>query len=279
MGTSSLYDLTMRANVLLTDVNDRDVLVYEDHRYLLFVTWYAAYKRIITPPINLVYFDKHDDLSPLSAEAMGKVKTLISSTDARQILSFVEWELNGLDSDWLKAMMELGLIGDAVLIGAVNPENLEDDEHEYTDHKGTKHVVYSVPHLWSSLSHKGALSDKAISYRYSKIWGVIGWNPSQYPNGLSDEQILLDFDLDCFTYEPAEWIGMRAWDREILDKMLSEESKSPYTTGWTGYRFLRGLLRKTPYITIAKESYYCGGTRQSEDALQNLLSALRYTEL
>lgn len=269
--------LSERANVVRRDVEigDREqpIFVYEDHRYLVFALWLARHHGVFSEPITLVWHDKHDDCRPLIPAVRTRARELAGTADPRDVLTFVEWELASRDDDWVHALFEMNLVGDAVLIGATVDGNLTDPPTPYVDLAGRSHVVRQLPFLWDALTPRGDLVDLAVP-SLRPLWNSIGWGNHNHvwgftPPGGSVPMTVVDFDLDCFTAEVMgetiplpDDIFFPRW--ETTDHRTSGLYQSPK-------QFLRELCaRSLPFITIARESPYCGGIRNSQIILEQV---------
>ncbi len=271
--------LNQRANVIVKRRGGKRVVIYEDHRYYVFVLWHAAFSaKIITPPINVVCFDRHADFKDLMPTTKEKLARLKERADPAQILQAVEWDLSIDDGDWLKAAMELGLVGDAILVGVHSEVTLEQAVKHcrgtYRTLNDGEHTVYSVGHLWDGLNHQGCLSDGAYFEELHTIWDALGWNPlPTYKGGFVEtskngRQVALDFDLDCFSHIPFDGLPIRAWPENDFVQLFARESNATYTPGWTSQTFAMELARRSPFISIAKESQCCGGMTESQRILE-----------
>ncbi|MGB9032607.1 MAG: hypothetical protein WCC27_20955 [Acidobacteriaceae bacterium] len=99
------------------------------------------------------------------------------------------------DGDWVSGGMELGIIGDAIVLGAETGEG--EDEREgrcYKDLLGRQHMFFPLPLPHESLTHQGALADHY--HKPQGLWEALGWTPSGRLEGKTS--IALDFDLDVF---------------------------------------------------------------------------------
>ena len=58
---ASLGRLSQRVNVMTRYPNDKLVIIYDDHRWLLNVLFKIQKDRLLPGPPKLVFFDSHDD--------------------------------------------------------------------------------------------------------------------------------------------------------------------------------------------------------------------------
>ncbi|MBX3233566.1 MAG: hypothetical protein KIT84_11220 [Labilithrix sp.] len=314
MGPPTMSRLSHRANYDVHTVREKPLVLYEDHRSLFFVLWYALHAaKVIERAPLLIYFDGHDDAKPVSGKALARLRELrAGAPTAREVFDFVEWELSPLDDDWLLAAMELGLVGDAICVGAsctpnldshadLDPEAVEsarrmrelfsgakgkDEPHRvlpgrgeelcarYEDHGGDSHRIWLLPHLWKALATRGALEDAVRASYFGSLWDALDWDPSSgwFKGTTGLTPIVLDVDLDCFAIS-AEG-GTFAWPPRFF-KRFTERSDS----GQTALDFLAGLEHRVAFRTVARESPYCGGTADSENILASLDHVLWNGEL
>lgn len=251
-----------------SEQDDRlDVLVYEDHRTILTVLAFAKELGSIAFPVNLVYHDLHDDCFSPSPSAMKIIRDFQKTWPGlREFWSFVEWDLGREDHDWLIAGMELGLIGDAILIGGEEVREIENREPTHTDSLGRAHHLFSVGHVYSGLGHHGWLTDFAAPERFRRCWSALGWNGRRFEGDLP-APLVVDFDLDCFTIA-APGARRIAWPLEIMEELF-RTSGAP-DTHYDARSFLRWLMSRAAFVTICRESRYCGGSKQAQRVLEQL---------
>ena len=258
-----LYELSGRMNINAYTFHDKHIILYDDHRTLLNVLFEA--KRLGTLPQtpNLIYFDLHDDAcasqpKSLLLERIG-VKELSEAT-SKLFWSFVEFDLGILDDDWLLTGMELGLIGNAILIGQEENCNIQDLHGRYVTEDKVGHELFSIPHLKYSLDSRGCLGDHIIKEPYYQNVRDI----MQFHNGRFDEgeikPFVLDFDLDCFTTECRE--KTYAWPEDIF--------RMEYDESYEVRRFMETLLSRASFITICRAPGCCGGIGESNKILSCL---------
>jgi len=276
-----MFALAQRCHVNVHSVRDKPLVVYEDHRFLLFVLWHAMHRaeaRLPSPPL-LITFDRHDDAKPPSTSAMGALRTLRQQATERDVLACTEWELSTLDDDWLLAAMELGVVGDVINVGAEETPNLDGFVTTHTDHLGQDHRIWQIPHLHSCLAYQGDLSDHARRNDLGSLWSALGWQPgSGFDSDPHDlPPIILDFDLDCFADDMSN--HLMAWPPELMLQRLRKASTYDLTRGWSAQGFLDALEDRIKFRTVALESGFCGGLSQSSQILDVLDQALWDSEL
>lgn len=314
MGPATMSRLSHRANYDVFSVREKPLVLYEDHRSLVFVLWHALHAaKVIDRAPLLIYFDGHDDAKPVTGTALARVRELrAGAPTAREIFDFVEWELSPLDDDWLIAAMELGLVGDAICIGASCTPNLEseadldaeavesarriremfsgttaqDEPHrilppragelcaKYVDHRGNTHRIWLLPHLWKALATRGALEDAFRADYFGSLWEALDWDPgnSWFKGTKGLAPVVLDVDLDCFAIS-AEGETF-AWPARFFRRFSKQSA-----TGRSALDFLAGLEHRVAFRTVARESPYCGGTAESENILASLDQVLWGGEL
>jgi hypothetical protein len=266
----TIYDLIHRGNINLYHYQDKHIVVYEDHRYLLNVLYALKLIGDLNHPFNLIYFDFHDDaLKP------GKHKVEMSKNFRKnppglaEFWQFVEFDLGSNDDDWLLTGMELGLINDAILIGSVENQNINDIVAGYKDHLNNKHHVYPISHLWHSLGDRGTIGDSVIKNKsYTEVRNILGFNTKDhYCQFTSDinRPFILDFDCDVFS---TEILGeTKAWPRERMFELFGTYIHGSQTSSRT---FVKSLIQRSSIITICRESGCCGGIKESNAILSNI---------
>ena len=259
----SLSNLSQRANINIKSTTNADVVIYEDHRTILNVLYFLKTQQQLEFPFDLILFDNHDDGCTPSETALNKInKFNQSSPSLQEFWSFTEFDLNGLDDDWIKAGMELNLINNVFLFNATET-NINFLEHYETKCFGTK-KYYNLGTLWNALSFRGCLYDAVKFDQYGELWEDFGWVYNREDGRFDfaqDRQFLLDFDLDCFSMS-------------ILDKrvaipkgLLIEKFKAQhihqnhYYYSWEN--FVRELIERSVITTICFENVFCGGYRET----------------
>lgn len=264
---SNIFSLTHRTNIHVYQSENKPIVLYEDHRSLVFVLWYALNKaKTYTKPPMLIYFDGHDDAKQPSIAAMRAAEEVRKGASEKDVFSFVEWELGGLDDDWLIAAMEIGVVGDALLVGCEDASNLQGFLSIHTDHRGDTHRIWHIHNLWDALEYQGALTDVVRKSEFQDLWTALGWEPRGWFNS-NETNLVLDFDLDCFA---GEFAGCTLpWPHDVLINSFQRQSRQ-LNNGMSAQRFLRTLCDRSPFVTIARESPYCGGTAHSQQILETL---------
>jgi hypothetical protein len=272
-----MNELDYRSNIIARKVFKKDVFIYEDHRYILNILSSAFHSKILTEAPTLVYFDKHDDGKD-STVPIDRIKQVRNNVNnLKEMWSFVEWELSTQDDDWLKVGMELGLIGDAILLGCNDASNFEDFRNIYKDHLGVEHLIFNVGHIWSGLSHQGWLVDRAQRNKYSEIWDLLGIENNQRISIDPEKQktkVILDFDLDCFTTSFLE--DTLPWQYEYFKKYFYKPCGRDYNRP---KEFIDKLIRTSEFITIARETDYCGSFQNNAQIFDSVNDIIFDNEL
>lgn len=267
-----MENLFLRANILKRNAFGNNVFIYEDHRYILNIIYTAFQRGVLNEPVTVIYFDRHDDGRTPVADMNLLRKYRNQMPTEKEFWSFVEWNLDPQDGDWIKTGMELGLIGDAILLGCSDPANFDEFSNEYLDHLGTMHNIYNVGTIWGGLSYQGWLTDVAQQEKYSPVWELLGLEDHLLFNIDKDKmktKFILDFDLDCFTTKLENYTI--AWPIEYFDKLFNDfEGKCEIKPR----EFLVGVIQKAEFITIARETSFCGGIENNNLILESLNSVL-----
>lgn len=260
---NNLSDLSKLPNFETFWFEEKNVILYDDHRCVLTVLFEAMRLGLTDRKTNLITFDLHDDARPLLPHTDKVIDGLLKSDvlllSSREFRSFVEFDISEKDDDWVNVGMELGLIDDIINIGCEENTNINDwKNHRYRDRLGREHTGYVLTHLGDELNtHGGRLGDKAIKSN-DNIRRIFGYDPYQPFGSISeDANFVLDFDLDCFT---TFCMGKRfAWPEAIFRK--------EYGNGTNAGHFIYKLISKAKFITICREPSYCGGIGESNKIL------------
>ena len=262
-------ELFYRSNVIYQKLGDQLVLIYEDHRTSLAVLDHANRKGLFPEPPTLVLFDRHDDAKPPNCgdERIQHIRS--NPLSPEEFWQFVEWELSPTDDDWVNAAMGLDLVGDVILIGACQTINVDDMNGKLTDASGKTHHIYEVGHLWEGLDYQGWLSDSARSMELQPIWDLLGWHPIR---GFTNDQVqlVIDIDLDCFTLKGPSGEALGWPDSTFLELFTKQPNFRSPRRPWTAAEFFNELADRSCYISIARESAFCGGIGESDRLLQLL---------
>lgn len=261
-------ELFLRSNILKRKAYDKKVFIYEDHRYILNVLYRAFNKSVLTEPVTLLYFDKHDDGKDPVSDINTLKKYRGNLPDEKEFWSFVEWEISCLDDDWIKTGMELGLIGDAILIGCPDPINFTEFSNSYKDHLGMEHIIYNVGTIWGGLAYQGWLTDTAQKQKFAPVWDLIGLVDNtcmELDSTKKKTKFVVDFDLDCFTTKLEEFTI--PYPLEYFYKLF--ESPSQYCHIKPSDVVI-DLIKEAEFVTVARESDYCGSIQNNNIIFENV---------
>lgn len=259
-----MQELSYRANINVHTIEidgvQKNVILYEDHRMILNVLYFARMKGILSMAPNLIYFDHHDDACEVSRYKTDKMKVLPISEDSFQTFwQFVEFSLSTLDDDWLWAGMSLDLIKNAVRVGGTQEDNIQRLNEVFNVQN---QYLYSIDHLDSELGNRGCFTDRFSQHADEDrlIRGIFGKNWADEKIEEHDVPFVLDFDLDCFTGEIDGKVI--AWPEIIFRKHYEEHFESK--------QLLRKLIKQSAFITICREANCCGGIGESNKILSYL---------
>lgn len=264
---TSIYGLSNHTNIEVYSFHDKYIILYDDHRSILNVLFETKKLGLFSTTPNIIFFDKHDDACNPRINAKDLFEKwgieIIEDVSSRDFWSFVEFDLSGLDDDWLLAGMELGLINHAVVIGQTENSNMRDLNNLFESSDGEVHELFDIYHLNYSLGSRGCLGDNVIKEPYYKnVRNIFEYN--QPPYGRYDKfskevtnPFVLDFDLDCFTTECED--NVYAWPEKILrEKYYDNEDVQD---------FMHKLINRSTIITICREPACCGGLGESNKIL------------
>ena len=247
-----------------------DCLLHKEHRWVLPIIFYKQQKKILPHPCTIVTFDAHQDtLDPSCSCKEDILRIRKSGITFNKIVNLCKEKLRKCNDDWIKAGMELGLIGDAVIFWAgeePNNENLENLK-EFKDQQENIHKIKLLGLPGKELEFQGDLSDTVRWEYLSELWKILRWQyNSQFSFAEDERKILLDLDLDCFI---VRWKGCYRfpWPDEVFKKEFLVQSKYQTTLGWTGKDFVDGLVKRAALLTIAREPYCCGDDTKANQVL------------
>lgn len=264
---TSIYGLSNHTNIEVYSFHDKYIILYDDHRSILNVLFETKKLGLFSTTPNIIFFDKHDDACNPHINAKDLFKKWgierIEDVSSRDFWSFVEFDLSGLDDDWLLAGMELGLINHAVVIGQTENSNMRDLNNLFESSDGEVHELFDIYHLNYSLGSRGCLGDNVIKEPYyDNVRNIFEYN--QPPYGRYDKfskevtnPIVLDFDLDCFTTECEN--NVYAWPEAIFREKYYDNEEVRH--------FMHKLINRSTIITICREPTCCGGLGESNKIL------------
>lgn len=263
----SIYGLSNHTNIEVYSFHDKYIILYDDHRSILNVLFETKKLGLFSTTPNIIFFDKHDDACNPQINAKDLFEKWgierIEDVSSRDFWSFVEFDLSGLDDDWLLAGMELGLIKHAVVIGQTENSNMRDLNNLFESSDGEVHELFDIYHLNYSLGSRGCLGDNVIKEPYyENVRNIFEYN--QPPYGRHDKfskevtnPIVLDFDLDCFTTECEN--NVYAWPEAIFREKYYDNEEVRH--------FMHKLINRSTIITICREPTCCGGLGESNKIL------------
>lgn len=268
---AKLSDLSQRANILHKTIDDKSLLLYEDHRYLLNILYFARFNKTIKGPVNLLRFDYHDDCRPndIPLDRLQYFRNF--DKPLSEFWSFTEFELSFLDDNWMTVGFDLGLISDVVLIGSESSGNIPGNGILF-DKFGNEHKINKVLHIWNGLEYQGWLSDIHRSEEFRPLWNILGWGNHQgrfsFNSALCPAPLVLDIDLDCFTLE---YEGItEPIPEHIFYNLMKRRPRHDLLAIWNTEQFLTQIIKHCEFITICMESNHCGGIRNAIRILQLL---------
>jgi hypothetical protein len=245
-------------------------ILHEDHRWVLPIVHFAQENGALPKPCTVIMFDTHHDALNPFGSAAAELKQLRASPSLQGVVALCEKSLSKNDDDWLKAGMELGFFGDAVILG-VRDDSDQESFRFYEDHQGCRHRIEMTSRPVGNLDYQGHLSDVCRRSEFEPMWNMLGWELSDHRfhflSGLP--KILLTIDLDCFAIRWTDYLFQ--WPTKIFEREFLEPSRYWSTEGWTGKSFLQALAMKAGLVTIERETGCCGGAEESEGILRNLI--------
>ena len=261
-----IHELSSRANINVYPVEfdgeEKYVVLYDDHRTLINVLFFARMKGILEDTPNLIYFDYHDD-----AALMWNVKrarrykpSQFSQKEFERFWNYVEFHSAADDSDWLCNGMYFNLIRDAVCVGVESDSNI-DFLNKFFRKRG-KHHLYKIRHLNIEMDSRGCFMDRGSqrNEEYKHIRDIFKHNQEGEVNEILNVPYVLDFDLDCFSGS----IGG-------VHKAWPEKAFWEHCYGDLDVRLLmRNTIRNSAFITICREPGYCGGLGEANKILSYL---------
>lgn len=251
-------ELPQRANVMVRKFNDKTIVIYDDHRWILNVLFYLKEKNYWgekTP--NIIYFDKHDDAAQPSKSMLKRVKRhLAGKISQRDFYSMVEFDMSYGDDDWVTTGMEFEFIKDVVCIGSKMNSNITNwNSNIYKTKLRKEHKGFCISHLISEIGYQGIIGD---TERYNQdIRDIFGYKDGAL---IPDNPYVLDFDLDCFTTECRDYTY--AWPEQIFWKEYVNHRDTKI--------FVDNVISNASIITICREPDCCGGIGESNKILSYL---------
>lgn len=229
---------------------ERPVIVFRDHRFLVPVLWLARQTGMVREGTDMFRFDAHLDCAGL--EEGRAAERFRQARDFSEVFGLARAVLSDRDDDWLALALEAGLVGRCVTVGP-------------PDSAGGRYAgrSYTVPMLEGLLDSRRKPRPEAVP----ELWEAAGW-PLAEPR-MADTPVLLDIDCDYFSFR---WRGgQNAW----LDRFYEREfDKRPVDCGAGQARsphwFMRSLIGRAPFVTVAVEPDFCGGEAEARGILGQL---------
>jgi len=244
--------------------------IHTEHRWVLPILRWAQEEARVPSPVALLLFDAHtDSTTPKCIRELERLRAKRFSAD--DLLRVCSEQLSERDDDWLKAGMELGLIGDAVVLGVSSGNFLQPHECVYKDHVGKEHRIVAMGHPGDEFGHQGKLGNAGRVDEFAAGWRTLGWECSaagvfRFAPNLGP--VWLDVDLDSFV---VHWDSFfLPWPAEVWEAKYLQESSYACTRGWTGQRFFEELLSHAGLVTIAREPSCCGDSRKAAQILADV---------
>lgn len=266
---TEFYKLGFRSNINHYTISsnygeDKDVLLYDDHRTLLNILFEIQKNKWIEVIPNLFYFDQHDDsVVPRGLSIEDRLKEFgdrkIIDIDSHEFWSYTEFDLSILDDDWLTAAFDFNLIKDAVCIGVQKDDNVHHTNERYKSAE-IKHRLLTMEHLGWEIGSRGQLGDSFKQDEDSLyLRSLFHFNVNE-PNKVDKTPFILDFDLDCFATDYLD--RTIAWPETIFYER--------YIGDFNVHNLMNRLISNTSLITICREPSCCGGLGESNRILSYL---------
>lgn len=260
-----MNELEYRANINVYDVDmgeiHKPVIVYDDHRTILNVLFFARMRGILKQAPNLIFFDWHDDACVRIRKRMlsaNKPKRF-TEKEYERFWRFVEFKCSPNDDDWLSSGMYFDLIKHAVRVGGEESSNIE-TLNEFFKHK--QHHMYAISHFDFETKSQGCFenrfSQKPEDNSHIRSIFDMRWNTDEDVE--NDVPLVLDFDLDCFTGSVGD--TRIAWPEQVFYRRYVENRYA--------YNLLYRTALRAEFITICREPYYCGGIGEANKIISYL---------
>ena len=249
------------------EMDDRRIIVYDDHRTILDVLYFAIQERHfdgVTP--SIISFDYHDDSVKLSPKQKQRAKAVrkrcFTKRNDELIWRYVEFELSGMDDDWVRIGMELGLIKHYIGFGhSFDACNIENGYEQYQTLDREVHHLYSNGHLDSVMGSRGVIGDESYGWQQKRddLLEDIQFQDGHFNTG-AVLPFVFDIDLDCFSAEFGNYTI--AWPEAVFSERYQEDLKVN--------TFVRSLIKRASLITICREPGCCGGIGEANRILELL---------
>lgn len=238
--------------------NRKKIYVCLNHR-VAYLCWLDAFRKgIIKSNALLFHIDFHADFW-LNDQQLIKEQEKIAITDEQKLKAFVKDRLDKLNTDFIVLSMYRGIIGDAISVSRKNDTHLygqlkngdyqTTDRHEFKDN-GNLHTFYlGGSSVLDLVGHYGLLTD---GWRHKDVQKV-------FKDAVRSQNVILDIDLDYFTYQSPEGRDDWAFNKRHLETIFQSAA------------FLN-LLNHIDMISIALEPSCCGGNNECRSILGKLNS-------
>jgi hypothetical protein len=275
-GKKSISNISHRSNIIHRLSSENEVVIFEDHRTILNVLFHLMDVRGISKPLDIIMFDYHDDFCDPSIEAIKRVHKFIKKPEKETLYNIVEFYLSHLDDDWVKAGMELGIIGNVFLFNS--KQTSVSFREEYKTKNYGKRYFYNVGDVWDALGHRGILNDP-IKVQYKQFWDDFGWELVNGKFKFKDNRnkFILDIDIDCFSTRVFN--RTIAIPNQVILPLLTEQSKPEYHYYYSSQQFIKDLISQSELVTICFETECCGGINQAFEIFNMLDDVLFNNEL
>jgi len=262
---------TLVANDSLGLVTGVDVpgFIHRDHRWVLPLIAWAQAKGHISRPSTLVMFDRHHDAAPTiarnSAEGTQLLRRCRNESNLADFISLCADHLTKNDGDWVKAGMDSGVIGDAVVFGVSDHFGMD---RFYVDIDGQRHALWLLSHVGDELAYQGKLTDRAYTDHYKELWNILAWDPGTFRT--PKQRWILDFDLDYFAVDAGDLGVVFPWPEKAYRSQFFQPCNARYVEGWTARMFLDEIFARCGLLTIAREPDYCGGESDCDQIFRDM---------
>ena len=274
------------------------ILLHKNHRWVIPLIAFYKKKLKMPEPWNLVVFDYHKDTIDPSDSLLQEISNLGSgsNTSISGLIRLCENEFRKdprtgipLNDDWVKAGMELGLIGNVVFFGVCHNNSYEECAsidvpcEKYVDMNSVNHSIYYFTEFPADLLVENQpMMDLYRKKDYEVLWETLNWEYSNERKCFGfvenpKRPVMVDIDLDAFVAHWGTHPQYRLpWTETIFkDKLFGREQPSAKagqncTIEWSSRRFLDELLNRSPIVTIALEPECCGGIENSLFTLRML---------
>lgn len=258
-----------RSNYDTFSFSGKRIILYDDHRSILNVLFFAKKMGLFKKTPNIITFDYHDDSIIPTDTKLNRLKELQQSElTIESFWNYVEFEISPLDDDWMTIGCELGLINNAIIFGTEQYHNVSSFKNKYKDQNGKVHEIYALSHLDDELDERGTLGDYVKCEKsYLRTRQILQFNENNTQD-FSEAEIypfILDFDLDCFSYD---CVNRRiAWPESIfIEKYIQHDNYNLMSP----QQFIKELIKRSEVITICREHNSCGGLGESFKILHYL---------